>query len=318
MTGTPSDDEPRRPVALTLPKVSVVIATRDRPELLARAVGSILAQDYPAEIECVVVFDRSQVHPLFEPQLTGRTVRLMRNERSPGLAGARNTGILSASGELVAFCDDDDEWLPTKLARQVPLLLGNPGASIAATGISVHTGESVHVRIGPERIDHRDYLCSRMGDIHPSTLMFRRSDLLGHIGLVNEGVPSSYGEDYELLLRASRYGCTVNVEEALVNVYWNRPSFFSGRWDAIASGLTYILNEFPEFDAVPRGRARVEGQVAFAHAAAGRRGEAWRWAHRSLRHDYRQLRALAAVAITLGVVSPSWLVERVQRRGRGL
>ena len=52
----------------------------------------------------------------------------MTNERTPGLAGGRNSGILAGSGELVAFCDDDDEWLPTKVEKQVEALAGAVGA----------------------------------------------------------------------------------------------------------------------------------------------------------------------------------------------
>lgn len=301
-----------------LPKVSVVVATRDRPELLERAVSAIMGQDYGGEIECLIVFDRCDPHELLVSPPPHRAVRTLSNERSPGLAGARNSGIIAAQGELVAFCDDDDEWLPSKLRHQVELFGRHRAAAVAATGIRIHTEGGSHLRIAPGRVDHRDYLSSRVGEIHPSTLLLRRADLLGPIGLVDEQVPSSYGEDYELLLRASRLGYTVNVEMPLVNIYWNRPSFFSGRWEAVAAGLTYILGRFPEFATVPRGRARIEGQVAFAHAAAGRRREALRWARRSLADDRRQLRAFAAVAVSLGLVSPGWLMEKVQRRGKGL
>lgn len=300
------------------PTVSVVIATRDRPTLLRRAVEAVMAQDYPGDIECLVVFDRCDPHDVGVQLRPGRSIQLLTNTRTPGLAGARNSGILAASGQFVAFCDDDDEWLEGKASAQVPLLLGNPDAVVAATGITIRTEDADHVRIGPPTVSMADYLVSRVTEIHPSTFMLRRADLLGRIGLVDESVPASYGEDYELLLRASRVGITVNVEAALVNIYWNRPSFFAGRWDGIANGLTYVLERYPEFRTVPAGRARLEGQVAFAHAAAGRRREALRWAGRTLRHDPRQLRGYAAVVVGLGILRPARLVELVQARGKGL
>ena len=99
------------------PSVSVVVPTRDRPELLRAALGAILDQDYPGAIEVIVVYDHSRAGSVArngaQPK---RRVRVISNSRTPGLAGARNTGILAATGELVAFCDDDDEWLPGKLA----------------------------------------------------------------------------------------------------------------------------------------------------------------------------------------------------------
>jgi len=86
------------------PLVTAVIPTKDRPQLLIRAVQSVIDQDYPGDIECLVVFDGTeQVQP--EVRLReGRTVRTLNNDRTPGLAGNRNTGYLAAAGELVGSC----------------------------------------------------------------------------------------------------------------------------------------------------------------------------------------------------------------------
>src|SRR6266568_659803 len=104
------------------PSVSVVVPTRDRPVLLERSVRSILEQTYEGDIECVVVFDRSDPAPVAIEIPAGRRLRLMTNTRRPGLAGARNTGILAGTSDLVAFCDDDDTWRPDKVSLQVDLL----------------------------------------------------------------------------------------------------------------------------------------------------------------------------------------------------
>jgi glycosyltransferase involved in cell wall biosynthesis len=123
-------------VAQRLPRISVVVPTRDRPELLRRAATQILEQTYAGEIELLVVFDQSD--PIELPSAgERRVVRALRNTRSPGLAGARNTGVLAATGELVAFCDDDDEWLPSKLEAQAAQLLDHPDAAVAICGVFV-------------------------------------------------------------------------------------------------------------------------------------------------------------------------------------
>jgi glycosyltransferase involved in cell wall biosynthesis len=301
------------------PTITVVIATRDRPELLRRALSAALSQAHPGHLEAVVVFDRSDPEDVAPPgSAADRTVRVIRNTRTPGLAGARNSGVLAATGDLVAFCDDDDVWLPGKLRRQLEAWDAHPDAIAVATGITIVTEHGRIERIGPPRTSFEDLLRSRVSELHPSSLLFRREDLLGRVGLVDERLPASYGEDYELLLRAARHGEVLSVADPLVDIHWNRPSFFEGRWDAIAAGLTYILERTPEFAEVPRGSARVEGQVAFAHAARRRRREALRWAGRSLRHDPRQLRALGAIAVALRLADPERLVRRVQRSGRGL
>ena len=80
----------------TSPGVSVVIATRNRPELLAKAVAAALAQDYDGPIEVIAVFD--QAEPVMELEQAGdhRSVRVTRNVCTPGLPGARNTGMALA------------------------------------------------------------------------------------------------------------------------------------------------------------------------------------------------------------------------------
>lgn len=307
------------------PMITAVIATCGRPELLRRAVRSILAQDYAGAVEVIVVFDRIDIDPLadlpsqsFRTSQSFRRVRTMRNERAPGLAGGRNTGILAARGEYVAFCDDDDEWLPAKLSRQIRLWNAHPEAVALATGITIRTGADSHNRIPPQVVHMADFLESRVTAIHPSSLMYRRAELLGGTGLVDEELPASYGEDYDLLLRATRSGPVVSVLEPMVTVHWDRTSFFSGRWENIAEGLTYLLAKFPEFDGCPRGTARIAGQISFAHAAAGNSKEAVTWAVRALRRDVRQLRAYAAVLVGLRLVSADVMLNAVQRRGRGL
>lgn len=298
--------------------VSVVVATRDRPALLDRAIRALLAQDYPGEIEVLVVFDQSEPRDLGFDVAPGRTVRALPNVRRPGLAGGRNSGILAAGGDLIAFCDDDDEWLPDKLSAQVELFEAHPGAALAATGITIRTESGDHERVGPTTVGMDTYIRARMPEIHPSTFLLRRADLLGDLGMIDEEIPSSYGEDYDLLLRASRLGYTVNVERPLVNIYWNRPSYFAEQWSGIADGLTYILGKTPELRSTRVGRARVEGQIAFAHAAAGQRREAARWAKTCLAHDPTQLRAYAALVVGAKVVTPRRVVGMVQAQGRGL
>jgi glycosyltransferase involved in cell wall biosynthesis len=301
------------------PLVSVVIATCGRPELLRRAVQSILRQDYHGPVEVVVVFDRIGIDPLADmPIHLLRSLKTIGNERTPGLAGGRNTGIVAARGEYVAFCDDDDEWHRSKLQRQMRLWDAHPEAVALATGITIHTGTDSVDRIPPETVTMADFLESRVTAIHPSSLLYRRSDLMGETGLVDEDLPASYGEDYDLLLRATRRGPVLSVLEPLVAVHWDRTSFFSGRWENIAAGLTYLLYKFPEFDASPRGTARIAGQISFAHAAAGNTKEAGIWARRALSRDARQLRAYAAVLVGFRLVSAAAILGAVQKRGRGL
>ncbi len=199
---------------------------------------------------------------------------MLRNERTPGLPGARNTGILAAAHPLVAFCDDDDRWLPGKLRGQVAEL-DRQDANAAITGIRVllrRRGARPGAR--RDRLTHADLIRNRLTEAHPSTFLARRDFVLEQAGLVDETIPGGYGEDYDWLLRVARHGDVAVVREPLVEILWHPGSFFTRRWDTIVDALDYLLAQHPEFADDRRGLARIEGQQAFALAALGRRREA--------------------------------------------
>lgn len=299
------------------PSVSVIVSTRgDRPELLARAVTAIAAQDYRGRVDCTVVADAGADGGTRVP---AERARVIHNTRTPGLAGARNTGILAASGELVAFCDDDDVWLQGKLRAQAAALAATPSSALACCGIEVEYGTSVSVRVLPDReVTLADLLRSRLTELHSSTFLARRSALLSSVGLVSEDIPGSYGEDYELLLRAARHGPVVNVPQQGVRVLWHERSHFDSQWATIVPALSWLLGRYPEFRSEPAGFARVAGQIAFAAAASGERKAAWQWTRQALRARLLEPRGYLAVGVLAGVLRPDTLVRALHRHGRGV
>ncbi|SCL33760.1 Glycosyltransferase involved in cell wall bisynthesis [Micromonospora nigra] len=304
----------------TFPSVSAVVPTRDRPELLRAAVRAIVGQDYPGEVEVVVVYDQSEPDDsVAELSAPGRPVRVVRNTRTPGLAGARNSGVLAATGELVAFCDDDDEWLPGKLRAQAGALAAAPGAQFVSCGIRVsydgHTVERVLTRAS---ISLADLLRDRMTELHPSTFLIRAAALRDGFGLVDEEIPGSYAEDYEFLLRAARSAPLVNLATPYVLVRWHKRSYFAQRWDTISEALQWLLERYPEFVTQPAGEARVAGQIAFARAASGDRRGAVRWARRTIRRNPREPRAYLALAVAGRVVRADAVLRTLHKRGRGI
>jgi glycosyltransferase involved in cell wall biosynthesis len=301
------------------PLITAVVPTKDRPELLARAVQSIIDQDYPGAVECLVVFDGTEPVAPAVAVRKDRTVRLLVNARSPGLAGNRNTGYLAAAGDYVGSCDDDDEWLPGKLRAQVPLLRGNPEASAAASGFVFHyRGKDIPRTADLAVLTFADLLADRHLEANASTYLMPRVKLLTEIGLVDEGLPGGYAEDYELLLRAARLGPIVCVHEPQSRVYLHDASFFASRWQTINDALTYLLERVPEFQQNPAGLARIEGQIAFAQAALGNRRTAAHWAFTSLRRSRRARQSYAALAVASRVVSPDRVLSLARRWGRGL
>src|SRR5579863_10201306 len=266
------------------PSVGVVIPTRDRPVELRAALDAIKAQDYPGPIEVVVVFDQA------EPD-ESLPVRGLPNDRKPGLAGARNCGILALDTELVAFCDDDDEWLPGKLTSQVRALAGRPGAEFASCGISVRSGGRVSPRTaGSAEVTHADLCRSRMAMVHSSTYLVTRTALLDGIGLVDESIPGSQSEDWDLALRAARRAPIVNVDAALVLVTWDTSSYYAQSWESKVAGLVWMLSAHPQIAATRAGAARIYAQIAFGYACLGRRRLACRWAARAAARNWHERR----------------------------
>jgi hypothetical protein len=136
-------------------------------------------------------------------------------------------------------------------------------------------------------------------------------------GLVEEEIPGSFGEDYELLLRAARRHVILNVPEVGVQVLWSSRSYFTARWPTMRSGLTWLLERYPEFEDVPSGEARIAGQIAFAAAADKDRRAGARWAWRALRRRPVEPRAYLALAVA-GGLSPEWVLRRLHSVGRGI
>ena len=150
--------------------MSVVIPTRNRPELVLRAVGSALAQTR-RELEVVVVVDGPD--PATRESLAGigdDRVRVIELEESGGAPNARNVGAGRAKGEWTAFLDDDDEWLPEKLATQVALAEASPHPlPIVSSRLYLRTprADTVLPRRLPEDGEQpSEYLTVRRGVFH--------------------------------------------------------------------------------------------------------------------------------------------------------
>ena len=300
------------------PSVGVVIPTHHRPDTLRRALQSILNQDYPGRLRVIVVYDGGR--PDFLLARAGiRPVMVLGNARIPGLAGTRNTGILALDTDLVAFCDDDDEWRHNKLTEQVHALMAEPAAEFASCAIEVAYADRVNPRLaGASRVTLADLIRSRMSMLHSSTFLVWRDALRETIGLVAEDAPGSQNEDWDLLLRAARRQPIIHVDKPLVRVHWGGGSRFAHQYDTKIASLEWMLDRHPEINSNGQGAARVYGQLACWHAAKGERRAAAIWARKAMRARWREPRAAIALAAAAGVVKVETVVSALHRRGHGI
>ena len=297
--------------------VSVVIATRDRPELLRRAIDGIAAQRHDGDLEIVVVFDRCEPDRGLEADDRCRVV-VTANDRSPGLAGARNSGIDKAANAWVAFCDDDDEWLPGKLQAQFDALDRRPEARAACTGILIrYRGVDTPRMPDPDRLRFDDFLRDRMTEVHPSSWLVERRTLVERIGPVDEDIPGSYGEDYDLMLRTARVCPIAVAPQPLVRVWWHGASFFFERWRTIDEALDHLVDKYPEFSRHPDGLARIRGQQAVARAAMGQRRLALATVVEIIRLRPTEKRLPLALAVACGLPAERALAW-AHRLGKGI
>lgn len=305
----------------SLPSVGVIVPTHNRPVLVRRAVESVLAQDYCGPIQIVVVFDRAAPDDSLAGGEPGRTVEVVENGRTPGLAGARNTGVLQLDTELVAFCDDDDTWCPGKLSQQVDVLREDPATQFVTTAMQVeHADSGTAIRLaGKSTITFDDLIRSRMSMLHSSSFVFRRAAALppDGFGLVDETMPRSMGEDWDLLLRAARRAPIRHVDEPLVRVLWGASSYFSEVWSDKIAANHWLVAHYPELHRDRRTSAMMSGKLAFGHAALGHRRESLQYIARTLRTRWREPRAALALLVLAGVRS-RFVVTQLNKRGRSI
>jgi glycosyltransferase involved in cell wall biosynthesis len=298
------------------PPVTALVPTRNRPRQVREAIASILEQRYDGDIECIVVFDGEPPDHELERDDPHREVRVLANQRTPGLPGARNTAIVAARGDFIAICDDDDRWAPDRLRRGVDLLERNPDCDVAAGAIRLHFDDrDVDRSFHGSRIELANLLANRVMAVHSSTLLVRRA-AYDEVGMIDEEAPG-HVEDYDWLLRAVSRKPIAFVGPPPVAVIDRTGSMFSD-WRGIDRGITFLLRKHPELRDSRRALARLLGRRAFVHAAIGERTKALRFSAAALRRNPLERRALLSVPVALRVLSAEWLQGVSRARGRSL
>jgi glycosyltransferase involved in cell wall biosynthesis len=204
--------------------VSVIIPTYNRAAIVSRAVESTLSQTHPP-IEVIIVDDGSTDETLAVLARYGDKIKLISivHGGHPGIS--RNVAIRAAIGDYIAFLDDDDEWLPTKLEEQIAALERFPNAKYVSTNAfrQLPTGErrlyfpnaAVLSGLLFNELLHENFIIA-------STMLVKR-EILEQAGDFNEKAWSRGIEDNDLWLRIAAIAQGVFLPDALA-VYYDNPS----------------------------------------------------------------------------------------------
>jgi len=193
--------------------VSAVIPTYNCADLVCDAVESALGQTWP-QCEVIVVDDGSTDDTLSRLARFGNAISLVAQDHR-GPAAARNAGIRASRGDLVAFLDADDIWLPEKVSRSVEALDRRPEAGVVFTAVRVCEVETGLRYVLPQYVRDgwmaRDLFLECRG-VNTSTLVVRRA-ALERVGLFDESLFRA--QDWDLMLRLAEEYPYVRVPEVL-------------------------------------------------------------------------------------------------------
>lgn len=246
-----------------MPKVSVVIPTWNRPDLLPRAIGSVLGQTYQ-DFEIIVIDDgQKERAENIVRQLKDERIKYIKHAEQKGGAAARNTGIKAGQGEFIAFLDDDDEWLPEKLEIQMKEFEKTPrevGFCFSAIRTIREDGEKVS-RI-PDGID--DYLelsLKRFKGFMTSTLIIKKY-VFDKAGFFDERFPSHQEPDLIIRIAKNFKGLGVNRPLVKMDIIGAHEHIGSSLERRIEGGKMILDKHLEEFKKRPEVLAKHYFEIA--------------------------------------------------------
>ncbi|MEY2404490.1 MAG: hypothetical protein QOD38_2041, partial [Acidimicrobiaceae bacterium] len=286
-----------------------------RPTFVDGAVRSALAQHYDAIEVCIVDDGSSPPLRLADDLLADHRVQVHRVHPSVGAAAARNLAVAHSHGELIAFLDDDDEWLPDKTVRQVQLLMASPSRVAGVQcGWELWQDDGLVFTFVPDPDRDLRLVLLEHATMAPSSVMLRRSAFDAAGGFDPDLLRM---EDWDLWLRvADRF------EVALMPDVLVRRSGHPGRLVA-ALELPYrevvIERLRPRLEALPADdRRRLELHhgldIARHQARAKQRGRALLTFLRLWRRAPGTKAIYKGVFVTFVVETRLWRIGRSVRR----
>jgi len=241
-------------------KVSVIIPTYNRENFLKRAIRSVLNQTFQ-DFELIVVDDGSDDNTKEAVgSFNNDKIKYIYRENSGGGAKPKNAGIKIAQGNYIAILDDDDEWLPEKLEKQVRFLDEHQDIAVAGCNYFIkkefeELGSFFFIK-GTEflkeyKIPEYKDLFKRLlvtDDMGPGSTMVYRKEVFEKVGLFDENLKS--GQDKEMRIRLAEKRCRFGfIREPLViyNTGHNNISFLGLSIEEREKDWEYIFNKYRKY-----------------------------------------------------------------------
>ena len=275
--------------------ISVVIPTHNRHALVRRAVRSVLSQR-DIDVEVIVVDDRSQP-PV--PPFEAANVRTVRLSQGHGVGTARNRGIEAATGDWVAFLDDDDIWGPDKARRQLAAV--GDADWVFSGAVSVTVSLEIQSTAHAAASLATDVVKRNAIPAGASNVMVRRS-LLSETGGFDPRL--RHMADWDLWVRLERLGTPAMVDAPDVAYVQHRGNASLDTADVPAELDIMVQRHGSAVD-----QAYVWRWVAWSHMRASRRLAAAGAYLRAIRAgDYRSV-----ARMPIALLAPGWAIARRSR-----
>jgi len=286
--------------------ISIIIPTFNRRNFIVDAVKSILIQDID-NLEIIVVDDGSTdgTQIALEPYM--KAIRYIYQDNQ-GVSAARNKGVRESSGELLAFLDSDDLWLPEKLKTQIDKVCFEDIMSFEGVEWFVDREEDREFLNQCEsvmwpRCDASGYVIDPVLDVaegrylHLGTLLCRKSTFL-EIGFFDEDL--CFGEDEDWFSRASLKTRFHYIPKSLLKRRFHINQTGSEREECLRSLITVFSNI----------KARTDGIHPKAYAAANKR-LASKWSHLSNNLSVKGLKRQAYIAAWRALLLEPFNIKRL-------
>lgn len=221
--------------------ISVVIPTYNRAHLLPKAVKSVMAQTLqPLEIIIVDDLSTDNTKEVVE-SFQNEKIKYVVNSRTKGANGARNTGILMAKGEYIAFQDSDDIWLPDKLEKQVQFIKNHPETDMCFCSLKLESFSRVvpKRKVGQNEI----YPLLKRGNFISTQTIFIRTDIAKKI-LFDEKLKRF--QDWDFCLRVAEKHIVLHLNEVLAVAEEQNDSI--GKKVNQAEALIQFFAKYPELE----------------------------------------------------------------------